>query len=62
MLVLPAFSNTLLITILMINFSLHLGVVRNGNGVVRVYNDIVTMAGKGNMSYLVLLNLTLFLF
>ena len=52
---LPASSNTLLITNLLINFSLHIGVE---TALLRVYNDIITMVGKGNGSYLVLLDLS----
>ena len=58
MLFLPASSNTLLITIFLINFSLHIRVVRVRKLLLRDYNDIVTMVRKGNGSYLVLLDLS----
>ena len=58
MLFLPASSNTLVITIFLINFSLHIGVVIVRKLLLRDYSDIVTMVRKGNGSYLVLLDLS----
>ena len=43
--------------ILLINFSLHIGVVTVPK-LLSVYSDIVTMVRKGNGSYLVLLDLS----
>ena len=45
--------------ILLINSSLHIGAVTAPKtALLRVYSDIVTMVGKGNGSYLVLLDLS----